>query len=148
VGTRQTGRYGMVLPRFVRQALAGDPITIYGDGTQTRCFIDVRDTVRVLVRLAETPAAYGRIFNVGGTREVSIGSVAQTVRSAARSSSRLVHMPYREAYGMEMSDLPRRVPDVERARNLVGELARIPLERTIAELVAGERTRTVAAGAS
>jgi UDP-glucose 4-epimerase len=135
VGPRQIGRYGMVLPRFVRQAVAGEPITVYGDGTQTRCFIDVRDTARALVSLASSEEFYGRVFNIGGDNELTIDTLAHLVRRIAGSDSPVVHMPYREAYGTEMSDLQRRRPDVTHLRESIGEPVRIGLEQTIAELV-------------
>ncbi len=134
VGPRQTGRYGMVLPRFVRQAVRGEPITVYGDGSQTRCFIDVRDTAHALVRLSTTDEAYGRVFNVGSQKEITIDSLAHLVREIAQSESPIVHMPYREAYGMEINDLPRRQPDVTQLTELIGDPVGRTLEETIAEI--------------
>ena len=139
VGPRQTGRYGMVLPRFVGQAVRDEPITVYGDGRQTRSFIHVHDTVRVLMELVQKEEAYGRVFNVGGRREVSIEELARRVREIAGSEAPIVHMPYREAYGTEINDLMRRRPDTARLSELVGEPSRISLEDTIAQLVLFER---------
>ncbi|MGQ9668176.1 MAG: NAD-dependent epimerase/dehydratase family protein, partial [Anaerolineae bacterium] len=98
IGPRQTGRYGMVVPRFVRQALRGDPITVYGDGRQTRCFLDVRDAVRAITGLAEAPSAVGQVFNVGSTEEISILGLAQRVKALTGSPSEIVFIPYAQAY--------------------------------------------------
>ncbi len=147
VGPRQTGRYGMVLPRFVRQALAGEPITVYGDGTQTRCFIHVRDTARALVSLASMDASYGRVFNVGSTNEVTILSLARLVRRISHSDSPVVHMPYREAYGTEMCDLQRRRPDVTHLCESIGEPVSLTLEETVAELIESALPCSVSQGA-
>jgi UDP-glucose 4-epimerase len=140
VGPRQTGRYGMVLPRFVEQALAGEPITVYGDGTQSRSFSHVRDVVGALASLAETTAARGRIFNVGNDREVSIGELAERVRRAAGSESPIVRIPYEDAYEEGFEDMPRRVPDLSRLRSLIGYEPRVQLDETIASVVHHFRT--------
>jgi len=120
VGPRQIGRYGMVVPRFVRQALAGEPITVYGDGTQSRCFCDVNDTVRALEALLLHPQAVGRVFNVGSTEEISILALAQRVKSVTRSDSPIVFVPYEEAYAPGFEDMHRRVPDITRIQSLTG----------------------------
>ena len=120
VGPRQTGSYGMVVPRFVEQALANEPITIYGDGTQTRCFCAVGDIVDGIVVLSETPDAIGRVFNLGGVEEVSIQGLAETVIAITGSSSRIEFVSYDEAYEEGFEDMQRRVPDTTRARELVG----------------------------
>ena len=120
VGPRQTGSYGMVVPRFVEQALANEPITIYGDGTQTRCFCAVGDIVDGIVVLSETPDAIGRVFNLGGVEEVSIQGLAETVIAITGSSSRIEFISYDEAYEEGFEDMQRRVPDTTRARELVG----------------------------
>ena len=120
VGPRQTGSYGMVVPRFVEQALANEPITIYGDGTQTRCFCAVGDIVDGIVVLSETPDAIGRVFNLGGIEEVSIQGLAETVIAITGSSSRIEFVSYDEAYEEGFEDMQRRVPDTTRARELVG----------------------------
>nr|MCS5684712.1 GDP-mannose 4,6-dehydratase [Acidimicrobiales bacterium] len=117
---RQTGSYGMVVPRFVEQALANEPITIYGDGTQTRCFCAVGDIVDGIVVLSETPDAIGRVFNLGGVEEVSIQGLAETVIAITGSSSRIEFVSYDEAYEEGFEDMQRRVPDTTRARELVG----------------------------
>lgn len=120
VGPRQTGRYGMVIPTFVKQALAGQPITVYGDGTQTRCFTFVGDVVRGLAALAEEPAAVGEVVNLGSTDEISIMDLARRVKDLAKSGSDLVTIPYDEAYEEGFEDMMRRVPDISKAQRLVG----------------------------
>lgn len=120
VGPRQTGNYGMVLPRFVRQALRGEPITIYGDGTQTRCFCSVGDVVHGMVALSEAPKAFGRVFNLGGTEEVSMRELANRVRQLADSKSELELISYDIAYEEGFEDMARRVPNTDRANDLVG----------------------------
>jgi nucleoside-diphosphate-sugar epimerase len=120
VGPRQTGMYGMVLPRFVLQALRNEPITIYGDGTQTRCFGWIGDIVGALVKLSELPAAESLVFNIGSDEEVSINQLAQVVKEVTGSSSPLQYIPYEEAYGKDFEDMPRRVPDLTRIRATIG----------------------------
>lgn len=120
VGPRQTGQYGMVLPRFVTQAIAGRPITVYGDGTQTRCFGWVGDVVDALVQLAELPAANGRIFNIGSDQEVSINELAYLVKAVTRSESPIQYLSYDEAYGNDFEDMNRRVPDLARISEAIG----------------------------
>jgi len=136
VGPRQSGQYGMVIPRFVRQALLGRPITVYGDGSQTRCFCDVRDVVSALMRLLDTPAAHGEIFNVGSDREITIGELAALVRSMTRSRSEIVHVSYQEAYGAGFEDMERRVPDLTKVRRWIGYEPRFTLEQTLEDVVA------------
>lgn len=120
VGPRQTGRYGMVLPRFVRAALAGQPIEIYGDGTQSRCFGWVGDIVSALCKLGENDAAVGKVFNIGSDEEITIKDLADLVREVTRSTSPVVYRPYKEVYGDEFEDMLRRVPDLSRIRQLIG----------------------------
>ena len=131
IGPRQTGRYGMVVPRFVAQALSGEALTVYGDGTQSRCFADVHDIVRGMVALAECPAAEGQVFNLGSTREISIGDLARLVISILGSRSRIAYAPYEEAYEVGFEDMQRRVPDVSKVRRLIGWEATTALEETI-----------------
>lgn len=119
VGPRQTGRYGMVIPRFVEQALNADPITVYSDGTQTRSFCHVKDTVRALTALMDTPDAVGDVFNVGSDEEISIADLAQLVKDTTRSNSEIVHLPFEEAYDKNFEDLYRRVPDISKIRALI-----------------------------
>lgn len=120
VGPRQTGQYGMVIPTFVKQALANRPITVYGDGTQTRCFCHVGDVVKALMDLMEHPKAVGDVFNIGSTEEVSIAELAEIVKVAADSRSEIVHVPYSEAYEEGFEDMPKRVPDTTKVRELIG----------------------------
>jgi len=139
VGPRQHGEYGMVLPRFVSAALRGEPLEVYGDGRQTRCFAHVEDVVDAVLALWDEPRALGQVVNVGGACEVSIGALAEDVRRACGSRAPVVHMPYREAYGMEMSDFRRRAPDLSRLRALTGLDAGRGLDAILAELVARAR---------
>ncbi len=120
VGPRQTGSYGMVVPRFVGQALRNEPITIFGDGTQTRCFCHVGDVVKGLVALSQHPEAFGKVFNLGGGEEVSIKELAGRVIELAGSQSSLEFLPYDVAYEAGFEDMQRRVPNTDRARQLVG----------------------------
>jgi UDP-glucose 4-epimerase len=139
IGPRQTGQYGMVVPRFVRQALRGEPITVYGDGRQTRCFTYVDDVVAALCALATHPGAVGEVFNVGQPREVSIESLAYLVRELAGSSSPIVHVPYDEAYGPGFEDMARRVPDVSKLQRLTGFVAKVSLEEALERIIAAMR---------
>ena len=131
VGPRQTGRYGMVLPRFVNQALAGAPITVFGDGAQSRCFCDVADVVWALTRLVEQPEAWGQVHNIGSLEEITMHALAQLVRRLLGSSSEIVFVPYAEAYGQGFEDMPRRVPDITKIRRLIGFSPRTSLPRSI-----------------
>jgi UDP-glucose 4-epimerase len=135
IGPRQTGRYGMVVPRFVRQALDGGPITVYGDGRQSRCFTDVEDTVRATIALSLAPAAVGEVFNVGTTHELTIGALAERVRALAGSDSPIVLVPYDEAYQPGFEDLQRRVPDIRKAERVVGYRPRVPLDETLQRVI-------------
>jgi UDP-glucose 4-epimerase len=120
VGPRQTGQYGMVIPTFVRQALAGHPITVFGDGTQSRSFTYVGDVVRAMLRLIDEPRAVGQVFNIGNGREITIGDLATRIKALTRSSSDIVCVPYDQAYEAGFEDMPRRVPDISKVRALVG----------------------------
>jgi nucleoside-diphosphate-sugar epimerase len=120
VGPRQTGRYGMVLPRFAAQAVANEAITVFGSGEQTRCFSHVHDAVEAVVRLIAHPGAAGQVYNVGGTEEVSMNQLAERVRAAAGSQSDIVHIPYSEAYAEGFEDMPRRVPDTSKLKRTIG----------------------------
>lgn len=119
VGPRQTGQYGMVIPRFVQQALAGDPITVYGDGSQSRAFAYVMDVVDALIRLMETPEAEGEVFNVGNDQEISIADLAKLVVQKTGSRSELKFVPFQEAYDSNFEDLARRVPDLSKIRDCI-----------------------------
>ena len=120
VGPRQTGRYGMVLPRFVSQALSGKPITVYGAGNQSRCLTWVGDVVDALVQLAHTREAIGEIFNVGGTEEMSIRDLAYLVKQVTKSKSEVIFVPYDQAYEKGFEDMERRVPSIEKIHSLIG----------------------------
>jgi UDP-glucose 4-epimerase len=120
VGPRQTGRYGMVIPRFVAQALAGEPLTVYGSGTQVRCFCHVHDVIPTLRALMADRTAYSKVFNVGNSEQVSIETLARRVIEITGSSSAITYVPYDQAYGAGFEDMERRVPDCTRARQQVG----------------------------
>ena len=140
VGPRQTGSYGMVIPRFVGQALKNQPITIFGDGTQTRCFCHVSDIVDGSLALSEHPEAFGKVFNLGGNQEISIGDLARMVIGLAGSDSELEYIPYDAAYEEGFEDMTRRVPDTTRARELVGFESSINLEDIIRSVIDDQRT--------
>ncbi len=135
IGPRQTGRYGMVVPRFVRQALDGAPITVYGDGQQSRCFTDVEDAVRATVALALAPAAVGEVFNVGTGHEITIGALAERVRTLVGSASPIRAVPYEEAYQPGFEDLRRRVPDVRKIRDAIGFEPRVALDESLRRVI-------------
>jgi UDP-glucose 4-epimerase len=136
VGPRQTGRYGMVIPNFVKQALLGHPITVFGDGTQSRCFTYVSDVVGVLVRLAEEPRAVGQVFNIGNDREeVTILDLAQRVKARTGSKSEIVRVPYDQAYEEGFEDMPRRVPDLSRLRALTGYEPQVHLDEILDHVI-------------
>ena len=122
VGPRQTGRYGMVIPRFIEQGLAGEPITVFGDGTQSRCFAHVWDVVGALVKLMETPAARGDVFNIGNDEEVTILQLAEKVRVLTGSKSPIRLVPYSQAFTAGFEDMTRRVPDLTKIGRLIGYL--------------------------
>jgi UDP-glucose 4-epimerase len=120
VGPRQTGRYGMVIPTFVRQALAGRPITVYGNGKQTRCFGYVGDVVGALVKVMDHPDSVGQVFNIGSNEEISILELAEKVKELTESQSEIAFVPYDEAYEEGFEDMPRRIPDISKIKQLVG----------------------------
>ena len=135
VGPRQTGQYGMVIPNFVKQALAGRPITVFGDGSQSRCFTDVADVVRALIDLAEHPDAVGEVFNIGSGQEVTILELAQMVKALAGSQSEIVFVPYDEAYEEGFEDMQRRVPDIGKVQKLIGYEPTFTLEQTLGRVI-------------
>jgi UDP-glucose 4-epimerase len=139
VGPRQSGAYGMVLPRFVQQAIAGAPITVYGDGAQTRCFAHVGEVARALVDLAMTPGCAGRVYNVGSTVETTVAGLAELVRSVSRSSSPIVHVPLVDVFPAGFADPPRRLPSLARLRRAIGWVPRASLAAIVGELVAHAR---------
>lgn len=136
VGPRQTGRYGMVIPSFVGQALAGAPITVYGDGEQRRCFGHVRDVVRCLMALVEAPGAIGRVVNVGSQHELSIAELARTVKRLAGSPSEIAFVPYEQAYAEGFEDMRRRIPDTTLLRQLVGFAPEVGVEDIVRDVIA------------
>ncbi|HEV8292465.1 MAG TPA: GDP-mannose 4,6-dehydratase [Tepidisphaeraceae bacterium] len=131
VGPRQVGMYGMVLPRFTAAALANQPLEVYGDGNQTRCFSHVSDVVDALIKLMNTPKAVGDVFNLGGHEEISINDLARRVISLANSKSEIKHIPYEQAYGRAFDDLPRRVPDLTKIKNTIGFAPKHNLDQII-----------------
>lgn len=134
VGPRQTGRYGMVIPRLMQQALAGERLTIYGDGTQTRCFCDVADVVEAVVGLALNPNARGKVFNIGSSEEVSINELANRIKQITASPSPLEYVPYAQAYAPGFEDMQRRVPDISRIQVLLGWSPRLSLNDTLTRI--------------
>jgi UDP-glucose 4-epimerase len=141
VGPRQTGQYGMVVPTFVKQALAGDPITVFGDGTQSRSFTYVGDVVEALLKLMVEPRAIGHVFNIGNTEEVSIRGLAEQIKQATGSQSTIVTIPYDQAYEAGFEDMPRRVPDLSKINSLIGYRPKVGLKEIIQRVVADFRAR-------
>ncbi|MDA0734894.1 MAG: GDP-mannose 4,6-dehydratase [Chloroflexi bacterium] len=146
VGPKQSGQYGMVVPRFAQQALDREPLTVYGDGTQTRCFCDVRDTIRAIVGLSECPEAVGQVFNIGATDEISILDLArqviQTVEQVngpspvpQNEAESVRFVPYHEAYETDFEDMLRRVPDITKIRQFIGWEPRLSLDQTLRDIV-------------
>jgi UDP-glucose 4-epimerase len=135
VGPRQTGQYGMVIPNFVRQALAGQPITVFGDGTQSRSFTYVGDVVRALIALINEPRAVGQVFNIGNTNEITIGALAEKVKGLTGSSSTIVRIPYDQAYEFGFEDMPRRVPDITKVREMVGYDPTVELDEILGRVI-------------
>ena len=136
VGPRQTGRYGMVIPNFVKQALLGHPITVFGDGAQSRCFAYVTDVVGQLLPLAEEPGAVGEVFNVGNDREeIAMLDLARRVKARTGSRSEILLVPYDRAYEEGFEDMPRRVPDLERIRALIGYEPRVHLDEILDRVI-------------
>jgi UDP-glucose 4-epimerase len=135
VGPRQTGQYGMVVPTFVRQALMGEPITVYGDGSQQRSFTYVGDVVDALLKLMVLPSAVGEVFNVGNTQEVTIRALAEKIKAATGSTSPIVTIPYDEAYEEGFEDMPRRVPDISKIRALVGYEPTVHLDDILTRVI-------------
>lgn len=140
-GPRQTGRYGMVLPRFVDQALRNEPLTVFGDGQQTRCFCHVTDAADALAVLIDRPAAYGKVFNIGRPDEVTIKDLADRVITLTESASSIRYVPYEMAYGDGYEDMRRRVPDISRARDVIGFEPTMGLDDIIRSVIADRRAR-------
>lgn len=139
VGPRQTGRYGMVIPRFVRQALKSEPLTVFGDGNQTRCFTSVSDIVPALIQLLEQKKTQGQIFNLGSNEEISIKELAQRIIKRTESASEMHFIPYEQAYGKGFEDMQRRVPDVQKARDFIGFSPKHKLDDILDAVIAYEK---------
>jgi UDP-glucose 4-epimerase len=135
VGPRQTGRYGMVVPRFVKKALAGEPITVFGDGQQSRCFCNVSDSVRAIVGLSQSQEAVGEVFNIGSTEEVTIRDLAERVKQLTGSTSEIVYVPYEEAYEAGFEDMRRRIPDTSKIQRVINWKPRHSLDATLSEVI-------------
>jgi UDP-glucose 4-epimerase len=139
VGPRQTGRYGMVLPNFAGQAVRGEPITVFGNGEQSRCFAHVADVAEAVKRLIQNPKAYGQVFNIGSSREVTMNQLAELVRATAESNSPIKHLPYEAAYAEGFEDMMRRVPSVDKLEKYIGFKPSNSLERIVTDVVADQR---------
>jgi len=139
IGPRQTGQYGMVVPRFVRLALAGEPISVYGDGTQRRSFTWVGDVISAMLALIEHPKAYGEVFNIGHTKEVSIYDLAVLVRHMTGSPSEIVRIPYEEAYEAGFEDMHRRLPDISKLQRAIGYAPTLDLSQMLERIIACQR---------
>jgi UDP-glucose 4-epimerase len=135
VGPRQTGQYGMVIPNLVRQALAGEPITVFGDGTQCRSFTHVADVVRALIALVNEPKAIGQVVNIGNTEEISIQELAERIKAATNSASPIKLIPYDQAYGSGFEDMPRRLPDLTKIHGMIGYEPRHTLDSILHDVV-------------
>jgi len=131
IGPRQTGKYGMVVPRFIKAAVRGEPIRVFGSGEQTRSFVYVKDVVGALLELAEEPRAVGDVFNLGSDQEITILDLAKTIKRLAKSGSEIVLVPYDEAYGQKVDDLKRRLPDLTKIKSLIGYEPSTSLEETL-----------------
>jgi len=135
IGPRQTGQYGMVVPRFVKQALLNHPITVYGDGEQGRCFTDISDAIAGLLGLVHHPDAVGEIFNLGTEEEISINDLARKIKGMTHSSSPIEHIPYEKAYGSFYEDLKYRVPALTKIRNLLGYAPKVTLDEALQKII-------------
>ena len=140
IGPRQTGRYGMVVPRFVRAALRNEPIHVYGTGQQTRCFTNVADVVHALSLLLQTERSVGEIFNIGGTEQISIDALAQKIKQMTNSQSEIAHIPYEEAYAEGFEDMLRRMPDVSKLQRYIGFAPTTTLDAMLQDVIHWERT--------
>jgi len=149
VGPRQTGQYGMVIPTFVKQALSDHPITVYGDGTQSRCFCYVGDVIGALMKLMDDERAVGEVFNVGSNQEITIGDLAGKVKELTKSESEIVFVPYDEAYEEGFEDMPRRIPDISKINRQVGFAPQLDLDgilKTVIEFHTGQQSRATKQG--
>jgi len=131
VGPRQTGRYGMVIPRFIRQALKNEPITVYGDGNQSRCFTFVGDVVTAVADIVDKSDAFGQVFNLGGTEEITMHDLAKKIVQMTESKSGIVFVPYDQVYSSGFEDMHRRVPDITKIKKMIGYSPRVTLEEIL-----------------
>ena len=142
IGPRQTGRYGMVVPRFVRQAINNEPITVYGDGQQSRCFTDVKDIIGAILALKETPDAIGEVFNIGATQEIKIIDLAKKVKFLTKSEASIELVPYNEAYAPGFEDMHRRVPDIRKLISVTGFQPKIKLDESLRRIINYELSKS------
>ena len=140
VGPRQVGHYGMVIPRFVEQALRGEPVVVYDDGSQIRCFAHVREVVEAVIRLMHTPVAYGEVFNIGSDQPVTIRQLAEEILARVNPGGPLQFIPYAQAYGQDFEDIQRRVPDVGKLLRVIGETPKMPLGDILNEIIEWKRS--------
>ncbi len=140
-GPRQRGNYGMVVPRFIEQAISGKPITIYGDGNQTRSFAYISDVVNGMISLASHPGAVGEIFNMGGEQEIAISDLAKKVKGLSKSNSEIVYLPYEKVYGEGFEDMRHRIPDTTKIRNLIGYVSRVGLDDALKKTIEYHRDK-------
>ncbi len=141
VGPRQSGNYGMVVPSFVERALAGEPLEVHGDGTQTRCFVHVADAVRAMMELLETPTAEGEVFNVGRSEEISIRTLAERVRSLVDADADITHVPHEEVYGEGFEDMQRRVPDLSKLEATIGYEPKFSMDEILRDVIDNVKAR-------
>lgn len=146
VGPRQTGRYGMVVPRFVHSALTGEPITVYGDGEQTRTFTHVKDAVRAILKLVEHPGSVGGIFNIGGKDEIAIGALAELVKQLLESPSEIEYLPYDQVFDESFEDMRKRVPDLSRIKSLIDYEPKLGIKEIILDVAEYARANLRSAG--
>jgi UDP-glucose 4-epimerase len=146
IGPRQTGQYGMVVPRFVRRALLGEPLPVFGDGTQRRSFTWVGDVVGAMIKLIERPDAYGEVFNIGHTKDISIQELAVLIKRLTASPSGIVYVPYHEAYESGFEDMARRLPDISKLQERIGYAPSMELVEMLNRIIVAERERLVQAG--
>jgi len=144
-GPRQSPHYGMVIPRFVERALANEPMLVYGDGLQSRCFSSVHDVIRGVLMLADEPRAYGEVYNIGTMEEVSVAELARRVKTFTGSSSTIENVEYEAIYGSRFEDMQRRVPDLAKIHSLVGYVPQVTLDELLRETIESVRTRAAAA---
>lgn len=140
IGPRQTGHYGMVVPRFVKQALRGEPITVYGDGRQSRCFTHVSDGVRAMMALMDSDRTVGEVYNLGGNAEIAIVDLAKRIKELVESESEITFVPYEQVYGENFEDMPRRVPSLEKIRAAIGFEPKVGLDETLQSVIDYERS--------